>query len=69
MDEDRHLIELEMAYTKYAESCREPHPFLDRVCRRAKGHENNSPECASGIGENLVTWSGTPAMRAHASLS
>lgn len=49
-------IQREMAYTTYAESCKDPHitPDADmRECRRAKRH---APPHASGYAKYHVQW-------------
>lgn len=48
-------ITREMAYTDWRSSCREPHPELEQVCRRANDHQ--TPH-ASGFGSGRVTWEG-----------
>lgn len=49
-------VELEMAYTDWDSSCREP-AVMDngslRECRRAHGHEGL---CASGFRGRFFTW-------------
>jgi hypothetical protein len=57
---DIKAIELEMAYTPYSGSCKDPllpTAFDERACRRAAGHEDNVH--ASGFTENgsFIMWS------------
>lgn len=45
-------LTLEMAYTSWADSCKDPTPDL-RECRRPHGHDGAH---ASGHGDGLRTW-------------
>lgn len=52
-------LEIEMAYTRWDDSCKDPHlvPTADgtdfRECRRAKGHDGPH---ASGYHQGLIRW-------------
>jgi len=48
-------VELEMTYTTWEHSCKEPHVAQDdlRECRRQKDHKGL---CASGFGKGLLFW-------------
>lgn len=53
---DNRMIEMEMTYTPYLGSCREPAVTSTgdlRQCRRAMRHHG---EHASGFGQNLYLW-------------
>lgn len=52
MTADLAAIALEMAYTSWEQSCKDPTPEL-RECRRPHGHEGPH---ASGHGDGLRLW-------------
>lgn len=46
-------IELEMAYTSWADSCQAGFNHTERCCRRQKGHSGSH---ASGFGGEYLSW-------------
>lgn len=53
-------LELEMAYTSWAESCRDPllpTAYDERACRRRKGHEDNLHASGHSANGSLILWS------------
>ena len=54
------LIEQEMAYTTWAESCKDPllpSEYDERACRRRKGHEDNLHASGHSANGTLIVWS------------
>jgi hypothetical protein len=52
-------IQLEMYYTTWEDSCRNPAVTAEgslRECRRFRGHWKNGSPCASGFGDNYREW-------------